>query len=84
MDKDMDMSRTQMDIQEEIDLFEDGDGTHHSTLRPNQSNEEAADSKYTTGAPRDWKTQRYKQGLMFFSSCNHIIRDDTNYYFYFD
>lgn len=73
VDKDMDMSRTQMDNQEEIDLFEDGDGTHHSTFRPHQSNEEAADSKYTTGAQRDWKARRYKQGfmlcdLMFFSS----------------
>uniref|UniRef100_A0A8C2EAP5 non-specific serine/threonine protein kinase n=1 Tax=Cyprinus carpio TaxID=7962 RepID=A0A8C2EAP5_CYPCA len=37
MDEDMDMSRTQMDTQEEIDLFEDGDGTHHSTFRPHQS-----------------------------------------------
>lgn len=53
MDEDMDTSRTQMDNQEGIDLFEDGDGTHHSTFRPHQSNEEAADSKHTAGAQRN-------------------------------
>lgn len=49
MDEDMDVSRTQTDNQEEIDLFEDGDGPHHSTSRPNQHNEEAGDSKFSTG-----------------------------------
>lgn len=70
MDEDqVDASRNQTDNQEEIDLFEDGDGTHLSTSRPCQSNDEACDSKFSTGAQRDWRTQ-YNQGWDFiFRSC---------------
>uniref|UniRef100_A0A672RVI7 Serine-protein kinase ATM n=1 Tax=Sinocyclocheilus grahami TaxID=75366 RepID=A0A672RVI7_SINGR len=68
MDEDMDMSRTQMDGREEIDLFEDGDGAHHSTFRPHQSNEEAADSKYTTGTKSALSEEHLsRQDLAFLS-----------------
>ncbi|XP_065137946.1 serine-protein kinase ATM [Paramisgurnus dabryanus] len=48
MDEDMDVSRIQTDNHEEIDLFEDGDGPHHSITRPSQPSEETAD--ISTGA----------------------------------
>ncbi|XP_059370854.1 serine-protein kinase ATM isoform X1 [Carassius carassius] len=68
MDEDMDMSRTQMDNQEGIDLFEDGDGTHHSTFRPHQSNEESVDSKYTTGTKSALSEEHLsRQDLAFLS-----------------
>lgn len=54
---DMQMSRIQVDNQEEIDLFEDGDGTQHITSRPSQSNEEAADLKFITGLQKNWKIE---------------------------
>ncbi|XP_050985185.1 serine-protein kinase ATM [Labeo rohita] len=68
VDEDMDMSRTQMDNQEDIDLFEDGDGTHHSNSRPHQSNEEASDSKCITGTKSALSEEHLsRQDLAFLS-----------------
>lgn len=65
---DMQTSRIQVDNQEEIDLFEDGDGTQHITSRPSQSNEEAADSKLITGTKSALSEEHLsKQDLTFLS-----------------
>ncbi|KAK7172240.1 hypothetical protein R3I93_004526 [Phoxinus phoxinus] len=68
MDEDVDMSRNQTDNQEEIDLFEDGDGTHLSTSRPGQSNDEACDSKFSTGTKSALSEEHLsRQDLAFLS-----------------
>ncbi|XP_057207149.1 serine-protein kinase ATM isoform X2 [Triplophysa rosa] len=67
VDEDVDVSRTQTEYQEEIDLFEDGDGPHHSTSRPNQHNEEAGDSKFSTGAKSALSEHLANQDLAFLS-----------------
>ncbi|XP_067221098.1 serine-protein kinase ATM isoform X2 [Chanodichthys erythropterus] len=68
MDEDMDMSRNQTDNQEEIDLFEDGDGTQNSTSRPRQSNDEASDSKFSTGTKSALSEEHLsRQDLAFLS-----------------
>ncbi|KAI2655981.1 Serine-protein kinase ATM [Labeo rohita] len=64
VDEDMDMSRTQMDNQEDIDLFEDGDGTHHSNSRPHQVD----------------KTQGSAVLVFQYSSCSVEKRSTTGLY----
>ncbi|CAM4560648.1 unnamed protein product [Leuciscus chuanchicus] len=69
MDEDqVDTSRNQTDNQEEIDLFEDGDETHLSTSRPCQSNDEACDSKFSTGTKSALSEEHLsRQDLAFLS-----------------
>ncbi|XP_077063729.1 serine-protein kinase ATM [Siphateles boraxobius] len=68
VDDDVDMSRNETDHQEEIDLFEDGDRTHHSTSRPCQSNDEACDSKFSTGTKSALSEEHLsRQDLAFLS-----------------